>query len=265
MAKLTDSDNKIDDKNELSKEISKSLARSGINYRSEVVVGTSSTDFFVDIPSGGTAIFDIKFWEPSRENIERAKNLAFLNTTASGVNNAYLVLPGLSPSYPEIGVINPNDVITVINNTKENEPMPGKLEIRSIPKKKIFAAMPFAEIYDDTFVVGMQPATLEVNCECVRVDQIDFTGEIVSKIKETINDCVCVIADLSDNSPNVLYEMGYAEGIGLPVIQICSSPLEETSFDVRNNFTIQYNLGQTAKLKERLIPILKSLIVTPSE
>jgi len=265
MAKKKYSNNKIDEKNAISTEFSQLLAKSGIKYQREVLVGTSTADFFVDIPSGGTATFDIKLWEPNDENIERARNLAHLYTSASGVNNAYLVIPSLSHSYPEMGVINTDDVITVINNSKINDPILRKPKIRKIPKKKIFAAMPFSEIYDDTFVVGMQPATLAVNCECVRVDQIDFIGDIVSKIKETINVCVCVIADLSDNRPNVLYEMGYAEGIGLPVIQICSSPYDETAFDIRNNNTIQYSLGQTTKLKGKLIPILKKLIITTSE
>ena len=61
-----------------------------------------------------------------------------------------------------------------------------------------------------------------------------------------------VVADLSDSRPNVLHEVGFAEALQKPVIQICSTPTANLPFNVRNNQTIKYSIGQAAKLRKRL-------------
>jgi nucleoside 2-deoxyribosyltransferase len=69
-----------------------------------------------------------------------------------------------------------------------------------------------------------------------------------------------VVADLSDSRPNVLHEVGYAEALSKSIIQICSTPTKDLPFNVRNNRTISYKLGQTAKLKTRLEAEIKKVI-----
>ena len=66
--------------------------------------------------------------------------------------------------------------------------------------------------------------------------------------------------DVSDSRPNVLHEIGFAEALGKPVIQICSTGTNALPFNVRNNQTIPYSIGQTAKLRKRLESELQKVI-----
>lgn len=51
-----------------------------------------------------------------------------------------------------------------------------------------------------------------------RVDNIQFTGQITEKILGSIAMSEFVIADISDERPNVYYEIGYADALDKPVI-----------------------------------------------
>ena len=138
-------------------------------------------------------------------------------------------------------------------------------KVRKAPDRTIFAAMPFAKIYDDTFEVGIQGACLKLGYKAVRVDHQNFVGDIVAEIKKLIKKSAAVVGDLSDGRPNVLYEIGYAEAAKRNVVQICSTPMENIPFDVRNNRTIPYEKGQTTKLKERLIRELRAILPEPRQ
>ncbi|MGB7540127.1 MAG: hypothetical protein WBM17_16415, partial [Anaerolineales bacterium] len=127
-------------------------------------------------------------------------------------------------------------------------------------KRMIFAAMPFASEYDDTYFIAMSHAAEQVGADCKRVDLKEFSGDIVTEIKRLIQSSVAVIVDLSEAKPNVLYEAGYAHALKKPTVHICSTPLSELPFDVRNWNTIPYRRGQTALLKEPLVRRLKAVM-----
>jgi nucleoside 2-deoxyribosyltransferase len=61
-----------------------------------------------------------------------------------------------------------------------------------------------------------------------------------------------VVADLSESRANVCHEVGYAEGLGKPVLQLCATPLTELPFNLRNNLTLAYSIGQAARLRGKL-------------
>jgi hypothetical protein len=70
---------------------------------------------------------------------------------------------------------------------------------------------------------------------------------------------IAVMADLSGSAPNVLFEVGFAFALGKPCVLVCSTPLNELPFDIRNQKTISYAKGQTYLLKEDLIPALRAI------
>lgn len=51
-----------------------------------------------------------------------------------------------------------------------------------------------------------------------RVDNIQFTGQITEKILGSIAMSEFVVADISDERPNVYYEVGYADALNKPII-----------------------------------------------
>jgi len=168
------------------------------------------------------------------------------------------VLPGefSEPSLP--GVIPITDVPRIIGTpvaaTELGEhPAPA-------PKPTVFAAMPFASEYDDVFFVAMAFAAEQTGTTAKRVDREPFEGDVVDKICQMIRDSVGVIADLSDALPNVMYEVGYAHALERPTIHICSTPLSELPFDVRNWNTLAYKKGQTFGLREKLAERLKAAL-----
>lgn len=58
----------------------------------------------------------------------------------------------------------------------------------------------------------------EFKYECNRVDESNSSGRILPAILKRIIGCAFTIVDLSVQSPNVYYELGYAEGAGKPII-----------------------------------------------
>jgi hypothetical protein len=107
-------------------------------------------------------------------------------------------------------------------------------------RTEIFAAMPFTSTYDDVYFIAMVHAAAGVNAVCRRIDQEDFDGDIVERIKHMIGSSSAVIVDLSESKPNVLYETGFAHALGLPTVHICSTPIADLPFDVRNWNTLRY-------------------------
>jgi len=112
--------------------------------------------------------------------------------------------------------------------------------------------MPFAPKYDDVFFVAIRGAAKLARGSAKRVDKEDYTGDVVERIRQRIAQASVVVVDLSESRPNVLYEMGFAQASGKPVVPICSTPFDEIPFDVRNLNIIQYESGQTNALRPKL-------------
>jgi nucleoside 2-deoxyribosyltransferase len=106
----------------------------------------------------------------------------------------------------------------------------------------------------------MTYASEKVNAACKRVDQEEFSGDIVSEIIRLIKQSDAVIIDLSEGKANVMYEAGYAHALEKPVVHICSTPLDDLPFDVRNWSTIPYAKGQTTKLQDTLAKRLDAVL-----
>ena len=58
----------------------------------------------------------------------------------------------------------------------------------------------------------------EFDYECKRVDDASNVPRILPEMIEKIEECAFAIVDLSKESPNVYYELGYAEGHDKTVI-----------------------------------------------
>ena len=120
--------------------------------------------------------------------------------------------------------------------------------------------MPFKAVYDDTYFNAMVPAADSVQAVCERTDQMQFTGDIIAKIKQRIEHSDAVIVDLSESNPNVMYEAGFAHALNRPTIHVCSTVLKDLPFDVSTWPTISYEKGQTYKLKPLLTEKLRAIV-----
>ena len=90
---------------------------------------------------------------------------------------------------------------------------------------------------------------------CTRVDELHFSKSILTQIYSGIKRADFLIADLTGNSSNVFYEIGYAHALGKEVILLAQDP-DKIPFDFTDMNRIEYDkhnitdLGR--KLKERI-------------
>jgi len=249
---------------ELSTAIEKQLSDANINFQKEVVVGDTRPDFAVTAPNGDLIIIEAKAWEESTANtaralhqVERYKQLskAFSAIVVTAVSQTISVSAGAVVPLAELV----STLTTLMASAKKGKrtisPVP-----RAVPKKNIFASMPFASKYDDTFLVAIEPAALANGAIAERVDHNGAAGNVVIQIQSMIRAAKVVVADLSDSRPNVLHEVGFAEALGKPVIQICATPGINLPFNVRNNQTWPYSIGQTTRLRRRLETEIQKVI-----
>ena len=124
------------------------------------------------------------------------------------------------------------------------------------PKDHVFVAMPFSEQFEDTYELGIYPALRECGYICERLDRTAFTGDILERMKDRIASAKFVLADLSESRPNVYLEVGYAWGLGVPVLLIARRD-ESLHFDVRTHRCIYYT--SIRQLKRDLIQHVREM------
>jgi hypothetical protein len=261
------------------------LRNAGISYRRQPSIGGLRPDFIVTGPHGEKIVLEVKGWDPRGGNTARAIHQVQLYKKATGADQALIVMPDLKKNYKRKGVIKLDAVLPTLQKLFQlpgarevaGPPRPSEAEAREAAgnrpprqprltgqaapvKRMIFAAMPFSSEYDDTYFIAMSHAAEQVGAECKRVDLKEFSGDIVTEIKRLISSSAAVIVDLSEAKPNVLYEAGFAHALKKPTVHICSTPLSELPFDVRNWNTLTYRRGQTALLKDPLARRLKAVL-----
>jgi len=237
------------------------LRNAGLQFEIEPSVGGLRPDFVVHGPEGQVVVLETKAWSPRPGNFARALAQAEHYKEVTGADAAFVVLANARAGRPREGVVTLNGLVSAIrdklNERPEKDRQPKPISSR---RSAVFAAMPFCAEYDDVFFVAMAYAAEHVNATCVRVDQEEFSGDVVTEIQWLIRNSIAVIADLSESKPNVLYEIGYAHALSKPVVHVCSTSLDELPFDVRNWNTIRYARGQTYELRERLARRLSAIV-----
>lgn len=121
-------------------------------------------------------------------------------------------------------------------------------------KPTAFVIMEFSEEFDNLFSEVIKPACEEFNLNCLRGDDIYSNGLIIDDITKSLQEAYIIIADITPNNPNVFYEVGYAHGIGKPVILLCNKKRDKLPFDVSGMRTVYYDNSIKGKsiVEERL-------------
>jgi predicted Rossmann-fold nucleotide-binding protein len=127
---------------------------------------------------------------------------------------------------------------------------------------KVFVIMPFKEdmkpvrqIIEDIF--ESKRFNIPSDLTCTRVEET-LRGRIDDSIAEQIHKAPFVIADLTGNNPNVLYELGYSLGIGKRALLINQSPAD-SAIDIANLIQIPYDLKNLGQLQGQLVDGIKQL------
>ena len=141
------------------------------------------------------------------------------------------------------------------------------IEVPPITKRnQIFVAMMFSDETNDVYQNCYKKVIQSLNYACMRIDEKDFTGSIISEITSEISDSVAIIADLTGNRGGVYYEAGVARGL-----QLCNHPIkllltckqdffnkEKVHFDVSGDNILLYH--DTSDLIEKLNKRLQTVL-----
>jgi hypothetical protein len=87
----------------------------------------------------------------------------------------------------------------------------------------------------------IKPVMDETGYETIRADSISKPGVITSQIIQQIVEAQLIVADLSDNNPNVFYELAIRHALRKPYIHLITKG-ETIPFDVAPIRTIEYDI-----------------------
>lgn len=117
-------------------------------------------------------------------------------------------------------------------------------------KLSVFVVMPFADEFRDAYELGIKPACVQAGASCARVDEQLFLENILERIYGQIAKADVIVAEMTGRTPNVFYEVGYAHGLGKPVI-LLTSKAADIPFDLMHYPHVVYG-GQIRTLKAEL-------------
>jgi hypothetical protein len=108
-------------------------------------------------------------------------------------------------------------------------------------EKKVFVVMPFAQIFDDVWKGGIERACNTEDFGYLRVDKISLSSWITEDIKEYVKMADFVIADITQNNPNVMFELGWALALEKkPIVIRQQDDPNKVPFDVKDIRYIPY-------------------------
>jgi len=110
--------------------------------------------------------------------------------------------------------------------------------------------MPFGEQFDDIYELGIKPVIKGIGFICERADEIQHNRGILEIVYDRINKAHIVIGDMTDQNPNVYYEIGYAHALQKEVV-LLAQRVEDLPFDLRGYNHIIY-AGKITGLKKEL-------------
>ena len=85
--------------------------------------------------------------------------------------------------------------------------------------------------------------------DVLRADTLYHSDKIDSKILEYLRTSDLVIADLTNNNPNVFLEVGYRMALGLPTIYLIQKSEQKLPFDIQSINVIHYDIKGQNTLK----------------
>ena len=130
--------------------------------------------------------------------------------------------------------------------------------------RKVFMVMPFSnKVAKDAYNYSIKRICKKHKLEIRRADDIFSTKPIYDDIVKEIRDAAIIIVDISDNNPNVYYELGMAHTLKQnQTIIITQGEYNKTPFDIAHFRIIKYENSIEGKesLEKQLDLTLKNLL-----
>lgn len=119
--------------------------------------------------------------------------------------------------------------------------------------RKAFVIMPFEAEFDSIFNQLIKPALEEAGYLVTRADSFLNQQNILRDIIHGISGADLIVAELTSQNPNVLYELGLCHGLRIPTI-LLAQIIDDIPFDLRTYRILLYStrFDQIGKLKQDL-------------
>ena len=118
--------------------------------------------------------------------------------------------------------------------------------------------MPFKPEFDDLYELGIKPACVAAGAECARVDEQIFNEEVLARTYRQIERADLVLGEMSDQNPNVYFEVGYAKGQRKNVLLV-TRDADGLPFDLRGYRHLVYG-GKIAQLRADVEENVRALL-----
>ena len=105
---------------------------------------------------------------------------------------------------------------------------------------KVFVVMKFDSPFNELYAEVIVPVCHRMGLVPYRADDFQYPGVILHDIVSALVEATVVIAEITPESPNVFYELGYAHAIGKPAILLAQKG-RDLPFDVSGFRVIFYD------------------------
>ncbi len=126
-------------------------------------------------------------------------------------------------------------------------------------KPQCFVMHPFSDdfmkISDEIYISAIE----EVGLKPFRLDQSKNIKKLkIEDLMDQIRNSRICLADITKDKANVWYEVGFADGEGIPVLLVCEKPaLDNLPFDLNQRNVLPYDLDNLDKLRGNIVSWLK--------
>jgi nucleoside 2-deoxyribosyltransferase len=122
----------------------------------------------------------------------------------------------------------------------------------SVRRPRCFLSTPLAPSFQ-TLRQVLLAAIQRAGAEVTFADFQTATRNFAETARELLRDSDFVIADLTTGNPNVIYEIGFAHGIGLPVL-LLTQDLETAPADLlQDSVFLVYETSKLSELELRVV------------
>jgi hypothetical protein len=129
-----------------------------------------------------------------------------------------------------------------------------------------FVIMPFAPDFDDVYATIKSTVEAVAPVEggrCFRLDDSRPAGRITDRLLAELRSATVCVADITNQKPNVMWEIGFAMALAKPTL-IITQDLDHLPFDIKDMQTLQYdrsrlNATLASPLRRSLLDTLSSL------
>lgn len=122
-----------------------------------------------------------------------------------------------------------------------------------------FVMMPFSKRFDEVYRLLIAPVAMDNGLTVLRADEMAGPGFIMEQIRTAVQQSRLCIADLTGSNPNVLYEVGYAQATGKPLV-LLAEEASQLPFDIAHQRVILYgsDLEAARPVIQRAISVVLS-------